>query len=59
LPIICGQQNCNSSTRHIIGGVVEETLHEGEVVGLISSNRVAREFYAKKCCDVDERASIL
>jgi hypothetical protein len=47
LVVICGQQNYNLDTKHVIGGVVEEGTRKGEVEGLIPNNRVAHEFCAK------------
>ena len=42
-------------TKHTIGGVVAQYMHEGEVDGSVSNNRVAHEFCAKNAatCDFD------
>jgi hypothetical protein len=53
--VICEQNNYKLDTMHAINGVVVESTREGEVDGLITNNRVAREFYAKNAatCDFD------
>ena len=47
LVVIYGQKNYKLYIKHIIDGVVAEDTHEGEVGGLIPTNRVAREFCVK------------
>jgi hypothetical protein len=46
--VICGENNYKLDTRHVIDGVVGEGMREGEVDGLNTNNRVARE----KCRDL-------
>ena len=46
--VICGENNYKLDTRHVIDGVVGEDTREGEVDGLITNIRVARE----KCRDL-------
>jgi hypothetical protein len=53
--VICGENNYKLDTKHAIDGVVVDGTRQGEVDGLITNNRVAREFCAKNAvtCDSD------
>jgi hypothetical protein len=43
LVVICEQQNYKLDTKHVIAVVIEEGTREGEVRGLIPSNRVVHK----------------
>jgi hypothetical protein len=53
--VICGQNNYQLDTKHVIDRVVVVATREGKVEGSITNNRVAREFCAKNAatCDGD------